>query len=78
MTKWGDDAFLTTYDNNGKNLKKNKLPHLLLTYGNDAAQCLAVSSTLARGGLTNNWVVGEGVALKAVSREVLRSLRPRD
>ena len=64
MTKRGDDAVLTTYDNNGKNSERT-LPHLLPMCGNDAVQCLRVTITLARGGLTNNWVVGEGVALKS-------------
>ena len=77
MTKRSDDAVVTTYDNNGKNSERT-LPHLLPMCGNDAVQCLRVTIMLARGVLTNNWVVGEGVALKAVSRKVLRSLRPRD
>ena len=43
----------------GKNSERT-LPHLLPMCGNDAVQSLRVTITLA-----NNWVVGEGVALKS-------------
>ena len=70
MTKRGDDAVLTTYDNNEKNLKNTPTP---LTYVRQ--RCRATSTGFQYwlcwlgGGLTNNWFVGEGVALKAISGE---------
>ena len=71
MTKRGDDAVLTTYDNNRKNSEKHShTSYLRAATMPRNVYWLPVLTVLATGGrLTNNWFVGEGIALEAISGE---------